>query len=83
MDKIWQPKKSLKDSRRMVVDAIEKAFEPDLVVKVDNDSVITGTSAVTLLGAKFLLKHPILEMKFDDVEFFNITVETEFRDEEN
>jgi len=76
MGNIWQPKKSLKDNRRMVVDAIEKVFEPDLVVKVDNDSVIVGTSAVTLLGAKFLLKHPILEMKIDNVEFFNITVET-------
>lgn len=82
MDNIWQPKKSLKDSARMVVDAIEKAFEPDLVVKVNKDSIITGTKAVTLLGANFLLKNAILEMNIDSVKFYNLTVETEFQDEE-
>ena len=83
MDNIWQPKKSLKDNCRMVVNAIEKAFEPDLVVKVNKDSIITGIKAVTILGAKFLLKHPILKMNIDSIRFYNLTVETEFQDEEN
>lgn len=82
MDNIWQPKKSLKDSHRTVTDAIEKAFEPDLVVNVNKDSIITGTKAVTFLGANFLLKNAILEMNIDSVRFYNLTVETEFQDEE-
>jgi len=83
MDRIWKPKKSLKDSRRMVVDAIETAFTPDLQVKVNEHGNITGTNAVTILGAEFLMNNCILEKNYDDVKFYNITVETEFQNEKN
>ena len=65
----------------MVVDAIETAFTPDLQVKVNEHGIITGTKAVTILGAEFLMHNCILEKNYDDIKFYGITVEVEIQDE--
>lgn len=77
MDNIWQPKEPLKVSQQRVVNAVEKVFEPDLKVRVDEKWTITGFEAKTVLGANFLLRNAgkMLENSVDLISFGDLFVE--------
>ena len=81
----WESQTPVKVKRGMVVKAVEKAFEPDIVLKLDNLWNITGFTAKTRLGAEWLLKNAYLLIdgkSILDVEFDGgITVEYNLPDD--
>jgi len=65
-----------------VLDAMDKAFSPDIRMIVDGDeSIILACQAITSDGVKFLLHNSILEKSYDDISFPDLCTEVIFRDE--
>lgn len=54
-------------SKQDVKNAIDKAFSPDLRIKVNTQGIVSGYMAVTNLGAQFILKNNLLEKFIDDI----------------
>lgn len=42
---------------QQVIEAIDQAFRPDLRIRIDDNSIVTGFAPTTLEGAQFLLMH--------------------------
>jgi len=65
-----------------VMDAVDKAFAPDIRVVVEGDeSMIIGIEAITTAGASFLLHNSIFGESYDYVSFPDLCTEVIFKDD--
>lgn len=63
-------------THEQVIQALDKAFAPDLTIKLDTDSLIIGCMPITQLGAVFLLRNAIIGKLYDDVNFGECCIES-------